>query len=304
VSPSGAPVLCFINPGSGSAGDARSVIEKDSRFRLIECDPDGIDVRVRDEVRHGTQRIAVCGGDGTVASVATAVAGADCELAILPGGTLNHFARSLGIPGKMEDALQVAAGPGVRQVDVGYVNDRLFLNTSSLGLYVTFVHARDEIASGLGYHLSSLAAAFRILRRYRSYSVHVSAPVGDQKYRTPILFVGVGERELQFPSFGRRAEDGRSGLHVIAVRGQRRVQLFRMAFAAAIRGTRLALDSPDLESFMVDSCRVSLRRSHTYVALDGETVRMSLPLEYRLERGALRVVVPTGSASPAERMAG
>jgi hypothetical protein len=109
-------------------------------------------------------------------------------------------------------------------------------------------------------------------------------------YRTPLVFIGVGERELQVPQLGRRVENGRRGLHVIVVRGRRKARLLAVAMAAVSRGVKEGARVPDLNSFIVDRCTITMRRRTVAVALDGEEERMSSPLEYRLEKDILRVV--------------
>jgi diacylglycerol kinase family enzyme len=109
-------------------------------------------------------------------------------------------------------------------------------------------------------------------------------------YRTPLVFVGVGERELQLPELGRRVENGQRGLHVIIVRGRRKARLLAVAMAAVSRGVKSAARAPELDSFIVERCTITMRRRVVYVALDGEEEIMTSPLEYRLERDILRVV--------------
>jgi diacylglycerol kinase family enzyme len=287
--PSGAAIPCLLNPDAGSARAAREVVAADGRFRLRECRPRELEDEVRAECRRGARRIAVAGGDGTIATAAGVLAGTATELAILPGGTLNHFARSHGIPLEPERACEIAAHAPALAVDVGYVNDRLFLNTSSVGMYVAFVRSRERHEPRLGYLLASVWAALRMLARLPIYSVDVEGTGERQSYRSPLVFVGVGERELRVPVFGERLPDGRSGLHTLVVRGRARARILTVLLAAAARGLRVAARTPHLDSFFGEQFTVDLPRTHAMVALDGETVRFALPLRYRLARGALRI---------------
>ena len=93
---------------------------------------------------HPDAVIAV-GGDGTVSAVASALAGSDVPMGVIPLGTLNHFAKDLGLPLDLTEAARVVAARNVAQVDVGRVNDRLFVNNSSIGLYPQVVRKRDQI---------------------------------------------------------------------------------------------------------------------------------------------------------------
>jgi len=111
-----------------------------------------------------------------------------------------------------------------------------------------------------------------------------------REYQTPIVFIGLGQRELKLPLLGNRVPDGKSGLHVMIVRGRTRARLVALAFAAAARGTRALSRTPHLDSFLVERCTIEQR--HSTVAVDGEVVKMDSPLEYELGAGALRIVVP------------
>jgi diacylglycerol kinase family enzyme len=285
-------VPCFLNARAGTARAAAEVIGSDKRFRLHECEPASLLEAVREEIRGGARRVLVAGGDGTIASAAAELVGSDVELAIVPGGTLNHFSRSLGIPEDLAAAIETAATCPSRPVDVGFVNDRLFLNTSSVGAYAGFVHVRERWEPRLGYRLSSLISAVRTLARLPSYAIELEAEGETRRYRTPLVFVGVGERELQFPHFGERVAEGRTGLHVIAIHRRARSRLVLLALAAVTRGLRIVARTPHLDAVLVDSCTIELPLARAYLAIDGETVRLDSPLRYRLARGALRVAAP------------
>jgi diacylglycerol kinase family enzyme len=110
-------------------------------------------------------------------------------------------------------------------------------------------------------------------------------------YRTPLVFIGVGERELQLPTLGNRVRDGRRGLHVMIVSGRSRARLLALALGAVARGVDAVARTPELDSFLVERCRITLRRP-TAVAIDGELAAMHETLEYELRRDALHVVSP------------
>src|SRR3954447_6264864 len=79
--------------------------------------------------------VVAAGGDGTVSAVASALAGTDRVMGVLPAGTLNHFAKDLRLPLTLADAARVIAAARTTGVDVGEVNGRCFVNNSSIGLY-------------------------------------------------------------------------------------------------------------------------------------------------------------------------
>jgi len=288
-----APIPAFVNAQAGTAEAAgRALREAGATFRVEEIEPDDLERAVRSEVERGAERVLVAGGDGTVGTAASVLVGTSVALAVLPGGTLNHFARSHRIPTAAPEAVRVAAEGRVTTADVAFVNGRLFLNTSSVGAYVLFVHTRERFERYLGYRLASIAAAIRVLFELRGYRVTIEADGKTHVYNTPIVFIGVGERELRVPSLGDRVPDGRRGLHVLVVRGRTAGRLFVLALAAASRGVAAVSRTPLLDSFVVDRVTIDMPRPEGNVAVDGELERMRAPLEYEIRRDALRVVTP------------
>lgn len=290
-------IPAFVNPKSGNYEGARTALEHAGSFDVREVDPEKLHDEIQKAVKAGAARILVAGGDGTIRSGAHAIRGSKCELAVLPSGTLNHFARDHGIPIDLEEAAKAAGGEITIEVDAGSVGDTLFLNTSSIGAYVTFMRVRERLERRFGYRIASILAAIRTFIIMPRYAVELEVEGKSTIYRTPIVFVGVGERELQAPTFGNRVPDGRRGLHVIVVRGRRRARLLALALAAVARGVKEVAKTPELDSFIVDHFTISMNRSRVAVALDGEEEIMRQPLEYKLERDILRVV--RGEDTPA-----
>ena len=285
------PILALVNPKSGTAEKAKEALADVGAFDVREVPPETLADVIEGAVAGGEKRIVVSGGDGTIATAARALVGTGVELGIVPGGTLNHFARDLGIPPDLPSACEIAADHTVTAcADVGYVNGMLFLNTSSVGAYVKLVRTRDRLERRFGYRLASVVAAVRVFLGIPRFEVELEVDGVVRRYRTPMVFVGVGERELKLPVLGKRVQHGRRGLHIMVVRGQRRAGLLALALAAVARGVRHVSRTPKLDTFIVDRCRVVLRRRGP-VAVDGEIVTLDTPLEYELERDALKVVV-------------
>lgn len=284
-------IPAILNVKGGSAEEARKALESSDAFDVHDVEPDAIASTIKDVVDEGAERILVSGGDGTIATAATALMKTPAELAILPGGTLNHFARDLGISTDADEALELAVGGQSRGVDVGVVDGKVFLNTSSVGAYVRFVRIRERLEKRFGYRVASAIAALRILFQWHSVAVELDVEGQPRIYRTPLVFIGVGERELQVPTLGNRVPNGRRGLHVMVVRGRSRARVFAIALAAVARGVKAVARTPELDAYLVDRCRIHVRRP-TRVALDGEVDSMPATLDYELRRDALHVVCP------------
>ncbi|MEP6990922.1 MAG: diacylglycerol kinase family protein [bacterium] len=284
-------IPAFVNSAAGSADAARDALEKSGGFDVRDIAPDKLGAAIKAAVAEGATRVLVAGGDGTIGTAAAALIGGQGELAILPGGTLNHFSTDLGIPSEPADALALVASGAVRPADVGMVNDRLFLNTSSVGAYVHFVRVREYLEPRFGYRIASAIAALRVLFQLRLIAVEVEVDGNRRIYRTPLVFIGVGERELKMPTLGNRVTGGRRGMHVMIVRGRSAARMLAIGLNAVARGVKTVSRSLEVDSFIVDRCSITMRRATT-VAVDGELVQMRTPLEYSLERDAIRVVCP------------
>ena len=292
TSPSG-DIPAFVNAKAGTANEARKALSGNAAFDVRELEPSELASRIGAAIDAGATRVLVAGGDGTIATAAAALRSRAeaCELAILPGGTLNHFATDLGIPADASAALELAARGTARPADAGLVNDRLFLNTSSVGAYVRFVKMREYLEPRFGYRIASAIATLRLLFRLRSLAVELEVDGHRRIYRTPLVFIGVGERELKLPTLGTRVPDGKRGLHVMVVRGRSSARLLAIALNAMARGVKTVSRTPELDSFIVDRCTITLRH-RSDVAVDGEVASMDTPLEYSLARDTIRVVCP------------
>ena len=285
-------IPAFVNPGARNFEKARDALTSSGHFDLREVEPAKLEQEIKRAVSAGAKRILIAGGDGSICAAAQVVSGTEVELAVLPGGTLNHFAIDNGIPVDLAEAVRVATGTTTRTVDVGFAGNRVFLNTSSIGAYVTFVRLRDRLEKQFGYRLASLIATIRIFFSLRRVGVELEVEGQVKHYRTPLVFIGVGERELEFPHLGDRVKNGRRGLHLFIVHGRRRGRLLIVAFEAVSRGVASVRGMPELDAFVLDRCTIDLQRPQALIAFDGETERMATPLEYRIEHDTLRIVVP------------
>jgi diacylglycerol kinase family enzyme len=283
-------IPAVVNIASGTAEAATKALEESGAFDVHAVDPAVIGDTVRALVEGGARRVLVAGGDGTIGTAASVLLDHPAELVVLPGGTLNHFARDLGISVDAAEALDLEE-QACRGVDVGMVNGRVFLNTSSVGAYVHFVRARERLEHRFGYRIASFLAAMRILFEFRRIGVELEVDGVKRLYRTPLVFIGVGERELQLPTLGNRVKDGRRGLHVMIVRGNSAARLLAIGLSAVARGVGHVSQTPSFHSVIVDRCRINLR-APTRVAVDGELVVLEPPLEFSLRRNALQVVCP------------
>jgi diacylglycerol kinase family enzyme len=239
----------------------------------------------------GKSSIVVAGGgDGTVNAIASALVGTDKILGVLPLGTLNHFAKDLRIPLEIEPAVEtIAAGQAV-VIDVGEVNGRFFLNNSSLGIYPRIVEQRDaQRKHGKGKWSAFLSAALAAVERYPILSVRLSGEGRQLNRKTPVVFVGNNEYEVQGLNLGARRCLNAGQLCLYVLHDSGRWGLVKLAVKAFLgtASSQEAFDALRAAEFCVET-----RRRRVRVALDGEVHRLDTPLRYRMRAGALRVIVP------------
>ena len=241
----------------------------------------------------GIDMVIVGGGDGSVRTVAGVLAGSGVPLGIAPLGTLNHFAKDLGLPLDLEAAAETLARGAERRVDLAEVNGEVFINNSSVGIYPYMVIDRERRRTHhkLAKWTAMIAAMFRALKHFPRRRLALSAEGWTRPYRTPCLFVGNNEYGMDLFTFGRRAHLDRGELAVHVVKQRRPLGFFwmicRMCFGRATTAR-------DIESFKLKELEVRAKTSRLPVALDGEVEIMHPPLRYRSRPGALTIMVPAG----------
>ena len=244
----------------------------------------------RQALAAGAQTIVAGGGDGTINAIAAIVAGTAARLGVLPLGTLNHFAKDLGIPLDLTEAVRNLITGRTARIDIGEVNGHVFINNSSLGIYPRLVRMRERIQrQGLGKWRAFAVALYTVLRRYPLVAVRLIA--GGQRFirRTPFVFIGNNEYETtSFRMGGRKGLDrGQLSIYTAPVRG--RFELFKL-FVKAFLGRIAEQDNFDM--LTATEVAVETRRRTIRVALDGEVKRLRTPLHYRVRPAVLHVIVP------------
>ena len=307
VKPSGGEECAVVlNAGAGSLlgeSDAESTLEElfarhglRPRIRICEAGT-GIDEFVSEVLADGISTIIAGGGDGTVSSVAARLVDTGASLGVLPLGTLNHFAKDLGIPLDRDEAVAAIAGGRTVRVDVGEVNGTIFINNSSLGLYPLTVSLREkEQERGTGKWLALAKAVLDVLGRYPLLKVHMTLDGREIIRRTPIVFIGNNHYELEGFAMTRRSRLDEGVLSVAVTRDVGRLGLLGLLLRALVGRLR------DAEDFSVLEGRelwIETRRNRLLVATDGEQQHMETPLRYCLHSTSLSVIVPRPAADEA-----
>ncbi len=297
-------IQVILNAGSGT-GENAALAERltelfardgvDTNISLAQTGHEAVRLAQR-AVRSDADIVVAGGGDGTINSVASQLLNTRKTLGVLPLGTMNHFAKDLHIPLELGAAVETIFKGHTAQVDLGEVNGHIFVNNSSLGLYPSIVREREKQQRlGWGKWPAYVWAAMAVLRRYPFLDIRLSVDDKDFSSRTPFVFIGNNEYEMETLNIGGRTclDAGELSLYVTNRTG--RLGLVRLAFRALFGGLR---QEKDFLAICTKEIWIGTRRKHVRVALDGEVRIMEPPLHYRVLPGKLRVLAPPNNQPP------
>ena len=287
---------CILNGHSAHVEEAKVHIANISGEFGVEVqivvtkrgdDISSLAARALSERRHP---IVAGGGDGTVNGVAGKLAGTDTALGVLPMGTLNHFAKEVGIPLNLEAAVRNLFTGQVTHVDVGEVNGRVFVNNSGVGLYPHFVRQREEQEQrGHSKRVAFMLALRSVVRRYFRLRMKVHMDQAEAlEHVTPFLFVGNNRYQTSGLQIGTRPKLDSGRLWVCTAPHSDRRNIVRDALRTLLgRET-----DQELNAFEAEELWVEPGTARVNVSTDGEVSIMDAPLHYRIRPHALGVVVP------------
>jgi len=298
-------VVALMNAGAGAfsqalAEDVRTGLAAGlaqhgvtAEIKFVEGDGlhDAAERALAQAKRGEIDAVVVGGGDGSIRTVASVLAGTSVPLGVLPLGTLNHFAKDLGIPLPVEEAAAAIAAGHLRIVDLAEVNGEIFINNSSIGIYPYMVIDRERRRANhkLAKWIAMVPAFFRMLRHFPRRRLRISAEGFARPYRTPCMFVGNNEYGMELFTFGRRQRFDTGELWFYVVKPRDPLEFFWMVCRLCFGQLDQARD---LETLQLHEAEISAKTSRLPVALDGEVKIMHTPLHYRSRPRALRVIVP------------
>lgn len=298
-------VNCASGAGEGArVGDLAQAVCDDAGRPLKVYMPsrpgelDELALRVKAAAVADGGTIVAAGGDGTVRTLAQVLAGSAVPLAVVPLGTFNFFARNYEIPEDAEAALRIALGGDIRRVQLGAVNDQLFLINASFGLYTDLIKTREVHVSRWGRNrvVATASTLFSLAQGYPPLEIEFATGGQREQLRTPMVFIGNNALQLRAVSLdvARCARQGQ--LAVVIMEPVSRWRMLRLA----CYGLAHCLEREEaLRSFCADSVTIGYRKRQLEVVMDGERMRLRTPLRFEIRRDALSLVVPhhpTGAA--------
>jgi diacylglycerol kinase family enzyme len=287
--------VLFLNPRAGSVGDEGTgmrELAKEEGLRVVEVVP-GVDLRavVRDSLQAGLRTFVVAGGDGSIHHVAQALVGTEGILGIVPVGTVNHFARDLELP--IDDwraSFDIAVHGTVRQIDVGRVNGRYFMNSLMVGLYPTVSEYRERFRSMHSRWRAYIKAARLAMRKFPHVNLIVELDGRVETLRTQMFVVAVNAYDLTatgLVSPKTTFNDGRLAIYSLSFMS--RFQ-FMQAAAKYLRGKIMEVEG--FRRVRTQQLRIDTGKRRLRVALDGELVDMDTPLQIVSVPASLLVRAP------------
>lgn len=250
-------------------------------------DPDALDATVAEALDKGHRLVVLGGGDGTISSAIGAFANRDVVLGVLPLGTANSFAKSLGMPLELEDAVAVLAKGNVRTIDLGRIGDRYFANVLSIGLQTAIAQSVSPSFKKVLGRGGYMIAAAKELFRFRSFGCRLVLDGEREAAFDAVLEIRIANGPFKGGMLAAPEADLQSGDLVIhVVKGSSAVTLGRAWGKIAFGGK----PAPAImESLRAASLRLETKPPQD-VSVDGE-VAAKTPITVTAAPKALKVIV-------------
>lgn len=293
--------LVLVNPAARRGEDASHAVAPALAARGITCDVESIGetatlaARIARRVERA-QCIVVAGGDGTISRCIPAVLASGRPLGILPFGTANNLARTLGIAADLEVACDVIAAARLHRVDVGDVNGHPFLTTASIGLSVDITEALTPEAKKRWGPFAYATAAARTVLRARRFAADITWDDGRRASRTVQVVVGNGRFYGNAMQVAEDAtiDDQALDLYTLEVRHWWQLLALGPALRRGTHGKAALVHALRARAFTVRT-----RRPMTINA-DGELLSRT-PATFTLRPAALPIYAPPPSQAPGLR---
>jgi diacylglycerol kinase family enzyme len=243
--------------------------------------------------------VVVAGGDGTINAVVQAVLPTGRPLGIVPQGTFNYSPRAHGIPLDTIAATRALLSARLKPVQVGLVNDRVFLVNASVGLYPELLQDREDYQRQYGRRRSmALWAGLRtLLREHRELAIEIEHDTGREVLRTTTIFVGNNPLQLEQMGLDEAVDVQRRRLAAVLVKPVGKLRLVGLAVTGLL-GRLGEADSVHNFSFRTMTVRPlgTAARRDIKVAVDGELFWSHPPLQFSVAPQPLMLMVPVTPA--------
>jgi YegS/Rv2252/BmrU family lipid kinase len=245
---------------------------------------------VADDIRRlapETDAVVVCGGDGSINAAAPGLMATGLPMGVIPMGTANDFARTLGLPADPAAAARVVIAGRTRPIDLGLVNGAPFFNVASVGLSVDVADALNAGLKRRWGRFSYAVAALKVALRARPFRAWITARDQTVMVRTYQVAVGNGRHYGGGVIVAEHAtiDDGRLDLYSLELRTIWRLATMIRAFRVGMHG---AFDEVRTQNHTAFHVRTRKPRA---VNADGDIVAWT-PATFEVRPAAVRVFAP------------
>jgi len=243
---------------------------------------------VQQAVKDGCKLLCAAGGDGTMSGVASACIEHNLVLGVLPLGTMNNFSKDLNIPQDIAKACKVVATNKVKKIDYATVNDEVFLNNSSVGVYAKYVHQREKHQKVLGKILAYMTGLISTIAKFGILHTTLQYDNNTQTLKTPIIFVSNNDYSFNKKLSVRRKTltGGELSVNILIHGGVHTV--FNSLKHLFIRNKSVIR----YKSFHTKKLIIDTTNTKIITAKDGEIITAKLPLTYEIHSKLLNVIIP------------
>jgi YegS/Rv2252/BmrU family lipid kinase len=267
---------------------SRLLVEKGYALQSYPLtDPRRLRSTVRKALADGCTLIVVGGGDGTMSEVVDDLAYQPAILGVLPLGTANSFARSLGIPADLQGAIEVISDGKVSEIDLGMINDDYFANTVSIGIGTVVA---QNLTNVVKRYLGVLAYVWSGLKAFRSFTPFVATITeGDKSYSLSTFQIVIANGGSYGPASFLSKQYLKSG--TVTVFTMKGVSLWRLltSWIASMRGRTFSRQ--EIDHFAVREPVTIATSPSRKVSIDGE-IKTKTPIKVSVAVKALKVLVP------------
>lgn len=279
-------LVLVYNPKSGSNLSVKELRAKckENNITILELVPLSASTKtvLMPYIKNG-QTIATIGGDGTISYIAGMVAGTRATLAPLPGGTFNHFTKDLKIPQNIDKAFARLVSAKRRTIDVASINETIFVNNASFGIYPSSLKVREGLEDSLGKWPAAVVGVLSAWMRFRIYTVTING----RTIRTPFVFVGNNDYHIGDVGIMNRTNLDQGRLSVAVVKtATRRHTLWigiKVMFGMSDR-------LKEFDAIITDRLTIQSKRRTLHVSHDGELANMTIPLQFEIRKRSLTIL--------------
>lgn len=253
-------------------------------YHLYETTPEDLSETIKECIK--THKILlVGGGDGTIRTAAHHCAHTSIILGVLPLGTLNHFAKEIGLPRDVDELVTCLQKKQTGKIDLAKVNDLIFINNSSIGFYPKFADKRNQYSKYYNKWLSYIPGFIEGLKKHKSFSLIIKSKELNLSLHTSFLMLSNNVYSYEFPIAIKR-ESFQNALLGLYYFKQGKIRIFKL-----IKGL---FSSKGIFEISHSKYPIEVHfpnEREVTISLDGEITQVNTPLHYEMLPGSLTLLM-------------